>query len=141
MDPNTLASPGSFDLPSPTPEQGADSNSAVQNTPEAPPGERSTELPNSAQPAPASPVVPVAAQVPSSLAPPPTSPPTTAVPIDDTPLMADDVDLIEKEWVNKAKAIVQRTKDDPRVQNREINKIKADYIKKRYNKEIRVSEE
>lgn len=56
------------------------------------------------------------------------------------PDLAEDVDLIEKEWVEKAKAIVNHTKDDPRRQNTELNKMKADYIKKRYNKDIQVSE-
>lgn len=56
------------------------------------------------------------------------------------PVLAEDVDLIEKEWVDKAKAIVNHTRDDPHRQNKEINKMKADYIKKRYNKDIQVSE-
>jgi hypothetical protein len=56
-----------------------------------------------------------------------------------TPSMADDADLIEKEWVIKAKAIVERTKDDPHQQNTEISHIKADYLKKRYNKDIKIS--
>jgi hypothetical protein len=56
-------------------------------------------------------------------------------------LIADDVDLIEKEWVNKAKAIVDSTKDDPYKQNKELNRVKADYIKKRYNKDLMVSED
>lgn len=55
-------------------------------------------------------------------------------------LMADDADLIEKEWVNRAKAIVLQTKDDPHNQNREMNKVKADYLKKRYNKDLKISE-
>ncbi len=59
----------------------------------------------------------------------------------DTPELAEDNDLIEQEWVNKAKAIVERTRQDPHLQNKEINKFKADYIKKRYNREIKVSEE
>ena len=57
-----------------------------------------------------------------------------------TPAIADDTDLIEKEWVQKAKDIVARTKDDPRAQNREMGVFKADYVKKRFNKDIRVSE-
>lgn len=57
-----------------------------------------------------------------------------------TPAIADDIDLIEKEWVEKAKTIVNQTKDDPYKQNKAINKMKADYIKKRYNKDIQVSE-
>jgi len=56
------------------------------------------------------------------------------------PSVASDADLIEKEWVLKAKSIVSRTKDDPRKQSNEINQFKADYIKKRYNKDIKVSE-
>lgn len=56
-------------------------------------------------------------------------------------LSAADVDLIEKEWVQKAKAIVAATQGDPFLQNKEINKIKADYIKKRYNKDIKVASE
>ena len=54
--------------------------------------------------------------------------------------MADDLDLIEKEWVNKAKAIVMQTRSDPHNQNKEMNKFKADYMKKRYNKDIKLSE-
>lgn len=54
-----------------------------------------------------------------------------------TPEVAEDSDLIEQEWVDKAKAIVEHTKQDPHKQSIEINKIKADYIKKRYNKEIK----
>ncbi len=56
-----------------------------------------------------------------------------------TPLTANDHDLIEKEWVAKAKEIVDRTHGDPYVQNKEINKMKAEYIKKRYNKDIKQS--
>jgi hypothetical protein len=57
-----------------------------------------------------------------------------------TTLIADDTDLIEKEWVIKAKAIVAYTKDDPHMQNREMTKMKADYLKKRYNKDLKLSE-
>lgn len=53
---------------------------------------------------------------------------------------AEDVDLIEKAWVEKAKAIVRNTHGDPYTQNRELSKIKAEYIKKRYSKDIKVSE-
>ena len=55
-------------------------------------------------------------------------------------LIADDTDLIEKEWVIRAKAIVLQTKDDPHTQNKEMNKVKADYLKKRYNKDLKISE-
>lgn len=57
------------------------------------------------------------------------------------PQIADDNDLIEKEWVVKAKEIVQRTKHDPYVQTQEMGKVRADYLKKRYNKDIKVTNE
>ncbi len=55
-------------------------------------------------------------------------------------LDADDDDLIEKEWVERAKSVIQKTKDDPHSQNKELNRFKADYVKKRYNKELKVNE-
>lgn len=57
------------------------------------------------------------------------------------PAIADDTDLIEKEWVVKAKEIVERTKHDPYQQNKEVERIKADYLKKRYNKDVKVTED
>jgi hypothetical protein len=70
----------------------------------------------------------------SSAVPAPTSSSTT------TPSVADDLDLIEKEWVDKAKAIVSSTKSDPFSQNKEMNRFKADYMQKRYGKEIKLDE-
>ncbi len=52
------------------------------------------------------------------------------------PEEAGDGDLIEKEWVLKAKQIVEHTAEDPYKQQQELNKIRADYMKKRYNKDI-----
>jgi hypothetical protein len=57
-----------------------------------------------------------------------------------TPAVADDLDLIEKEWVEKAKAIVAKTRSDPYNQNKEMNRFKADYMQKRYGKEIKLDE-
>ena len=57
------------------------------------------------------------------------------------PAIADDTDLIEKEWVIKAKEIVERTKHDPYQQNKEVERVKADYLKKRYNKDVKVTED
>ena len=50
-------------------------------------------------------------------------------------------DEIDQEWVNKAKEIVERTKNDPFVQSKELNKVRADYLRTRYNKDIKVSED
>src|SRR5688500_5267774 len=52
------------------------------------------------------------------------------------PAVADDGDIIEKEWVMKAKQIVEATRQDPYRQTKEIHKFKAEYMKKRYNKII-----
>ena len=57
-----------------------------------------------------------------------------------TPAVADDNDLIEKEWVNKAKQIVASTRDDPYQQSKELTVFKADYMKKRYNKTLKLGE-
>jgi len=56
------------------------------------------------------------------------------------PATADDQDLIEKEWVHKAKQIVEKTRDDPYIQSKELTKFKADYMQKRYNKSLKMSE-
>lgn len=52
---------------------------------------------------------------------------------------ADDGDLIEKEWVHKAKQIVERTRDDPYKQTEELTLVKVDYMKKRYGKTLKLS--
>lgn len=57
-----------------------------------------------------------------------------------TPLTADDDDLIEKEWVEKAKKIIEQTRENPKHQSKEISLFRADYMKKRYNKVIKVDE-
>ncbi|MDL2341459.1 MAG: hypothetical protein QFB87_00030 [Patescibacteria group bacterium] len=56
------------------------------------------------------------------------------------PAIADDADLIEKEWVQKAKEIINKTQNDPNQQSRELSYFKADYMQKRYNKVIKLSE-
>ncbi|MEO5948968.1 MAG: hypothetical protein ABIP74_01055 [Candidatus Saccharimonas sp.] len=55
---------------------------------------------------------------------------------DDTPLVAGDDDVIEKEWVEKVKSIIAATKDDPYRREQEINKLQIDYLRKRYGREI-----
>lgn len=60
-------------------------------------------------------------------------------PLANMPAIADDSDLIEKEWVMRAKHIVEQTRSDPYVQSQEVNKMKADYIKKRYGKDMKLS--
>jgi len=54
---------------------------------------------------------------------------------------ADDADVIEKEWVTKAKLIVDSTRNNPNQQSSELSKFKAEYLKKRFNKEVRTVKE
>jgi hypothetical protein len=59
--------------------------------------------------------------------------------VDVESLPAEDVDLIEKVWVEKAKEIVNSTLGDPYKQNQQLSEVKAAYIKKRYSKDIKVN--
>lgn len=60
---------------------------------------------------------------------------------DDNPATASDEEVIEKEWVDKAKKIITQTKDDPYKQEKEVSKLQADYLKKRYGKDIKIAED
>lgn len=92
---------------------------------------------------------PVAAQpmapplAPPAQGPPPAAPSqpaqTISMPITGT-LPAADSDLIEKAWVKTAKAIIDQTLEDPYLQNKEITQVKVEYVKKRYNKDIKVND-
>lgn len=55
-----------------------------------------------------------------------------------TPVIADDADVIEKEWVDKAKQIVARTQGDPHAKSNELTGLKKEYIQKRYGKTIAI---
>ena len=55
-------------------------------------------------------------------------------------LPAADKDLIEKQWVQKAKEIVADTKSDPYKQKSEMSKAKADYIQKRFKKTVKTDD-
>jgi len=77
---------------------------------------------------------------------PPVPPPV--VPQDDlaqnaaitSPLIAADEDLIEKEWVDKAKEIILHTKDDPHARTQKVNELQRDYLQKRYGRTVGASE-
>ena len=61
----------------------------------------------------------------------------TAIPVTgDTQIVAGDEDLIEKEWVDRAKRIIDQTKDDPYRREQEVAKLQADYLRKRYGREL-----
>lgn len=55
------------------------------------------------------------------------------------PTVANDDDLIEKEWVDKAKKIIADTQNDPYMREQEVNKLQIDYLRKRYGKELGAS--
>lgn len=57
-----------------------------------------------------------------------------------TPVIAEDKERIEPEWVNKAKSVVEKTKDDPYMQEKEVSRLQADYLKKRYGKDIKLQD-
>jgi len=80
---------------------------------------------------PAQPFVPTPAPVQAAQLP--------AQPANDNPLVAGDDDLIEKEWVDKAKKIIQQTRSDPYTQEKEVSKLQADYMKKRYGKDVKLA--
>ncbi len=52
-----------------------------------------------------------------------------------SPLVAADEDLIEKEWVDRAKKIIVETKDDPYRREAAVSQLQIDYLKKRYGRE------
>lgn len=58
---------------------------------------------------------------------------------DDTnPALAADEDLIEKEWVEKAKKVIAETKHDPHLQEQAVSRLQADYLQKRYGKVVKL---
>lgn len=79
--------------------------------------------------------VPVA---PSPVPVPPVVPAAPTIAPSSNPLTAADEDLIEKEWVERAKKIIGETKHDPYEQERAVSKLQADYLQKRYGKSIKL---
>ncbi|MFZ1360949.1 MAG: hypothetical protein WAS27_02940 [Candidatus Saccharimonadales bacterium] len=122
----------------PSREQGGEYGQTLQSPEQV--GERTPEKEQfmqnvDRQVAPAPPVVPAA---PLPVIPAPST--KAVVQDDDLPTIANDDDLIEKEWVDKAKKIIADTKDDPYRREREVSLLQADYLRKRYGKEIGVAE-
>ena len=84
---------------------------------------------------------PVDSQIPAL---PVSSVPTVQAPVaDDTtqplavlPTIANDDDLIEKEWVDRAKKVLAETKDDPYRREQEVSRLQTDYLLKRYGRDL-----
>lgn len=88
---------------------------------------------------------------PVELAPPPPAaapviqPPSVALPTvqpapDPTsaqnPASANDDDVIEKEWVDRARQVIVQTRNDPRGREKAIGALQRDYLMKRYGKQL-----
>jgi hypothetical protein len=54
----------------------------------------------------------------------------------DSPVVAADDDLIEREWVDKAKKIISQTKNDPNKREEDVSRLQVDYLMKRYGRKI-----
>lgn len=52
------------------------------------------------------------------------------------PLTAGHEDVIEKEWVDRAKKILADTPDDPHKREQQVTELHKDYLRKRYGKEL-----
>lgn len=70
----------------------------------------------------------------------PAAPQSPTQPVATSPALANDDDLIEKEWVDKAKQIIAETRNDPYRREQEVGRLQADYLFKRYGKELGVAE-
>lgn len=57
-----------------------------------------------------------------------------------TPAVADDADVIEKEWVDAAEAMEKKTTGDPHAEEEGFENLQVDYIHKRFGKDIKKSE-
>jgi hypothetical protein len=66
---------------------------------------------------------------------------THAVPSPIPPEGSSGVSDIDKEWVEKARNIVWQTRSDPYTQSNEISKLKAEYLRVRFDRPSNVTEE
>lgn len=62
-----------------------------------------------------------------------------ATPAQNSTVIADDNDVIEKEWVDKAKQIVASTQGDPHAKSSQMSGLKKEYIHQRFGKDIATS--
>jgi hypothetical protein len=53
------------------------------------------------------------------------------------PAVAEDVDVIEKEWVDQADKVIDKTKDDPYQEEESVEALQVDYLKKRYGHDVK----
>jgi hypothetical protein len=138
MDPHTEKTPG-LALPKPAGEQGAFNAMPMQPgaQPEASlPSIEAGVLPSAPAMA-ASQGQSMPMQQPVAVVP----PAMPLAPMAATQVTDDNTDALDEEWINKAKAIVEQTKHDPHMESHELSRVKADYLRIRYNKQIKVAED
>lgn len=82
----------------------------------------------------ATPTIPVVAVPP--VAPPVANDGMVTQPVTNSPTVANDDDLIEKEWVDKAKRVLAETRDDPYRREQEVTRLQEDYLMKRYGRKL-----
>ncbi len=127
------ASPEQFQAPQPNVEQSV----GAEFAPVGPEAQRQSPEKNEQRPGVAEASAQVSSAMPVVALPTPIIQGATAAPVsDNNPVVAADEDLIEKEWVDRAKQIITQTKDDPYRREQEIKALKIDYVQKRYGKTI-----
>jgi hypothetical protein len=131
--PNTTPNPNQQPISSEQPQSSLEAKTAVPVAPEMQP-------PTGGQPqAQTPPPVPVAdpelagSTAAGSVQTPPTPP--SANP--GAPASAEDVDVIEKEWVDQANKIIEQTKDDPYTEEEAVQALQVDYLQKRYGHNVK----
>jgi hypothetical protein len=143
VNPSSSETSPNLNLPPPVDQSGEQPSlpGASETRPETAPGAAASperaSVPPAATPSPFQ-VAPPAQPAPPAPVPQAANDVTSASKSGVSKLIKDD-DLIEKEWVDKAKRIVERTRDDPHQQSEQLTMVKADYMKKQYNKTIKVN--
>lgn len=113
----------------------ASPETGIQTTPEHLPTANPERAPERSpiELAPPPPPMPVAQPQPAAL---PTVQPTTDTSTAQNPIAANDDDVIEKEWVDRAKQVIVETRNDPRARELAIGALQRDYLMKRYGKQL-----
>lgn len=133
MNPNREGGQFNYELP-PQPESHEGEDQRPEQGREAAPAPQ--EKAGSQAPPPALPAVPddiPAADTPVIAV--PAQDDKAAHPVPDS--SAKDADRIEPAWVDRAKDVIAKTHDDPYLQKDQMSKVKADYIAKRFGKQIK----
>jgi hypothetical protein len=56
------------------------------------------------------------------------------------PQAANDIDVIEKEWVDQANKVVEQTQQNPYQEEEAVESLQIDYLKKRYGHDVKKPE-